>query len=179
MDDSAAWLYWRQKISILFPNKDIKGDNKMARMYSRKKGKAGSHRPSQPATRLWVRYKEKEVELLISKLAKEGKSPSGIGIILRDTYGIPNIKMITKKSLTQFLKEKKLLAEIPEDLLSLIKKSIAVHKHLETNKKDETAKRGLILTESSIRRLVKYYKKTGKLPSEWKYDPKTASMYAE
>ena len=148
-------------------------------MYSRKKGKAGSHRPSQPTAPSWVRYKENEVELLISKLAKEGKSPSRIGIILRDTYGIPSIKTIMKKQVTQILKEKKLLPEIPEDLLSLIKKGIALHKHIEVNKKDESAKRGLILTESSIRRLVKYYKRTGKLPSEWKYDPKTASMYAE
>ncbi len=165
--------------SHLFPKQTDKGDNKMARMYSRKKGKAGSHRPSQPASLLWVRYKDKEIELLITKLAKEGKSPSKIGIILRDTYGIPNIKAIMKKPVTQLLKEKNLLQEIPEDLLSLIKKSIAVHKHVETNKKDETAKRGIILTESSIRRLIKYYKRTGKLASEWKYDPKRAGFLIE
>ncbi|MBW2990066.1 30S ribosomal protein S15 [Candidatus Woesearchaeota archaeon] len=151
----------------------------MARMYSRRKGKAGSHKPSQPSIPSWVRYKEKEVELLITKLAKEGKSTSQIGLVLRDTYGIPDARMITKRSITQILKEKKILSEIPEDLLALIRKSIAVNKHITSNKRDETAKRGIILTESKIRSLIRYYKKTGKLPSEWKYDPKRAGMFTE
>lgn len=151
----------------------------MARMYSRRKGKAGSSKPSQPSVPSWVRYKEKEIELLITKFVKEGKSTSQIGIILRDTYGIPNAKLITKKTITQILRDKNLLSDIPEDLLALIRKSIAVNKHLEANKKDETAKRGLTLTESKIRKLIKYYKKTGRLPSEWRYDPKRAGMFTE
>ncbi len=151
----------------------------MARMYSRRKGKAGSSKPSQPSVPSWVRYKEKEIELLITKLVKEGKSTSQIGIILRDTYGVPSTKVITKKTITQILRDKKLLSEIPEDLLALIRKSIAVNKHLEVNKKDEAAKRGLTLTESKIRKLIKYYKKTGRLPSEWRYDPKRAGMFTE
>lgn len=151
----------------------------MARMYSRRKGKAGSSKPSQPSVPSWVRYKEKEIELLIIKFVKEGKSTSQIGIILRDTYGIPNAKLITKKTITQILRDKKLLSDIPEDLLALIRKSIAVNKHLEVNKKDEAAKRGLTLTESKIRKLIKYYKKTGRLPSEWRYDPKRAGMFTE
>lgn len=148
-------------------------------MYSRNKGKAGSHKPSNPSTPSWVRYKEKEVELLITKLAKEGKSSSQIGTILRDTYGIPNAKLITKKKIMAILNEKKLSSEIPEDLLSLIRRSIAINKHIGVNKKDQTAKRGLILTESKIRSLIRYYKKSGKLASEWKYDPKRAGMFAE
>ncbi len=151
----------------------------MARMYSRNKGKAGSHRPSNPATPSWVRYKEHEVELLITKLAKDGNSASKIGGILRDTYGIPNVKLIMKKTIGDILKDKKLASEIPVDLLSLIRRSIAINKHLEINKKDETAKRGLTITESKIRKLIKYYKQTGKLSSEWKYDPKRAGMFAE
>lgn len=151
----------------------------MARRYSRKKGKAGSNKPAKPATPSWVIYKDKEVELLITKLAKEGKTSSQIGIVLRDTYGIPDSKLITKRSITKILGEKKLLSEIPEDLLSLIRRSIELNKHIEANKKDETAKRGIILAESQIRRLIKYYKKSGKLLSEWKYDPKRAGMFTE
>lgn len=151
----------------------------MARMYSRRKGKAGSHKPSQATVPSWMRYKEKEVELLITKLAKEGKNSSQIGIVLRDTYGIPDSKLITKKRITGILKEKKLLSDVPEDLVSLIKRSIAINKHLEVNKKDEMAKRGLTLTESKIRKLIKYYKKVGKLHSEWKYDPKRAGIFTE
>ena len=62
----------------------------MARMHSRKRGKAGSKKPMKKVLPLWVRYKSKELELLIVKLAKEGKTPSQIGVILRDTYGIPD-----------------------------------------------------------------------------------------
>lgn len=151
----------------------------MARMYSRKKGKAGSHRPSAATAPSWVRYKDREVEMLITKLAKEGNSPSKIGIILRDTYGIPSVKPIIKKSITMLLDEKKLSSEIPEDLLSLIKRVVALNKHKDANHRDQTVKRGLIITESKIRKLIKYYKRSGKLPSEWKYDPKRAGMFTE
>ena len=76
-------------------------------MYSRKKGKAKSRKPTLKADPSWVRYKEKEIEILISKTAKEGKSSSEIGIALRDKYGIPSAKAITKKKIAQMLKEKK------------------------------------------------------------------------
>ena len=142
----------------------------MARMYSRRKGKSGSTKPSKITKLSWVRYKPNEIELLIAKLAKEGKTSSQIGLFLRDVYGIPNIKQISGKSITAILKEKNLLSKIPEDLMALIKRSITLRKHLESNKHDMPAKRGLELTESKIRKLVKYYKKTKKLEKDWKYD---------
>ena len=151
----------------------------MARMYSRKRGKSGSKKPIKKVLPVWLRYKPQEVELLISKLAKEGKNSSEIGITLRDTYGIPDVRLLCKKKITQTLKEKKLAPEIPDDLLALIRKSVAVRKHLGTNKKDQTAKRGLTLIESSIKRLTKYYKRTGKLASEWKFDPERAGFYTK
>lgn len=43
---------------------------------------------------------------------------------------------------------------IPEDLYMLIKKAVAVRKHLERNKKDKDAKFRLILIESRIHRSV-------------------------
>jgi len=79
----------------------------------------------------------------------------------------------------QFIKEKKLASEIPDDLLSLIRRTVAIRKHLETNHKDESAKRGLTLTESLIKRLTKYYKHIGKLASEWKFDPERAGFYTK
>jgi len=148
----------------------------MARMHSRKKGKSGSNKPSKKTIPSWVRYKPKELELLITKLAKEGNSPSQIGLHLRDTYGIPNIRMITKKRISAVLKGKNLLPEIPECLLVLVKRAVKLRKHIETNNKDNTATRGLILTESKIRRLVKYYKKTKRLPITWTYDPEKAKL---
>ena len=143
----------------------------MARMYSRRKGKSGSTKPSKITKLSWVRYKPNEIELLIAKLAKEGKTSSQIGLFLRDVYGIPNIKQVIGKNVTTILKEKNILSKIPEDLMALIKRSITLKKHLESNKHDVPAKRGLELTESKIRKLVKYYKKTKKLEKDWKYDP--------
>jgi len=141
----------------------------MARIHSRRKGTSGSTKPSKKTKPVWLSYPAKEVELLVAKLGKE-KPPSQIGLFLRDIYGIPDVKVITGKSITQILKEKGLLKEIPEDLIALIKKAIKIKKHLEENKQDKTAKRGLQLTESKIKRLVKYYKKAKKLPIDWKYD---------
>ena len=151
----------------------------MARMHSRNKGKAGSKRPLSPTKSSWSRYKDKEVELLIVKLAKEGKAPSQIGMLLRDTYGIARSKIVTEKSITDILKEKKALPAIPEDLMALIKKNIAAKKHLGSNHKDMTGKRGLQLTESKIRRLVKYYKTSGKLAKTWEYDPDKVRLLIE
>jgi len=146
-------------------------------MHSRKKGKAGSKKPMKKKTLTWVRYKGKEVEMLILKLAKEGKSPSQIGLYLRDTYGIPDVRKLLGKKINKVLKERNLAAKIPEDLMALIEKAVQIRKHLEANKKDEPAKRGLTLTESKIKRLVKHYKETRALPEDWKYDAKSLAMY--
>ena len=81
----------------------------MARMHSRKKGKSGSKRPVRKTLPSWIRYKPKEIELIVIKLAKEGKTTSEIGAILRDVYGIPDIKKLLKKNITKLLEEKKLL----------------------------------------------------------------------
>jgi small subunit ribosomal protein S15 len=146
-------------------------------MHSRRKGKAGSTRPSKKSQPSWIRHKPKEIELLVTKLAKEGKGFSEIGVILRDTYGIPSTKDLAGKRISAICAEKNLGAKIPEDLLSLIKRVIIIKKHLEKNKQDETAKRGLHLTESKIFRLVKYYKKAHRLPADWKYDEQSIRLY--
>ncbi|MBD3204347.1 30S ribosomal protein S15 [Candidatus Woesearchaeota archaeon] len=151
----------------------------MARMHSRRKGKSGSTKPSKKVIHSWIRYKPKEIELLIVKLAKQGMTPSQIGLHLRDTYGIPDVKLITKKKISKILVEKKILPEIPEDLMNLLKKVVALQKHLENNKKDKVAIRGLRLTESKVRRLVKYYKESKKLASSWNYNPKNVNLLVE
>ena len=151
----------------------------MARMYSGKKGKHGSKKPAKKTAPSWIRYQAKEVDLLIAKLAKEGKSTSQIGILLRDTYGIPNVLALCGKSISAILKDRKLIPEVPEDLTALFKKYVAVKKHIEANKHDETAARGLILSESKINRLVKYYKRVGRIPEAWKFDAERAGFFGE
>ncbi len=151
----------------------------MARMYSRKKGKSGSKRPNKIVSQPWIRYKPEEIEKLIVKLHKSNNSISQIGMILRDTYGIPRVKYITKKSISKILKDNEQLPKIPEDLTYLIKKDIRLVKHLDINKKDMTVWRGLNITESKINKLAKYYKREGILAQSWKFERKTAKLLIE
>jgi small subunit ribosomal protein S15 len=151
----------------------------MARMHSGGRGKSGSKRPVKKTAQSWMTHKPKEIELLVVKLAKEGHAPSTIGIILRDTYGIPDVKAVTKRSISDMLDKKALLPKLPENLSSLLKRVIDLQKHLELNKKDMIAKRGLLLTESKIKRLIKYYKRTEKLPASWNYDPARVKLLVE
>ena len=106
---------------------------------------------------------------LICQLAKKGLVPSQIGIYLRDCRGIPQTKTITGTMIIRILKVKKIAPEIPEDLYFLMKKAINVRKHLERNKKDKDSRFRLILIESKIHRLSRYYKRKNKLPLNWKY----------
>jgi len=148
----------------------------MARIHARVKGKSRSHKPLTADIPKWVDKKPKEVEVLVKKFGKQGMSSALIGLTLRDSYGIPSIKTLTGKSVTQILKESKLTGEIPEDLRNLIIRSITIRKHLETNKKDNVSRRGLKLTESKILRMQIYYQKHNQLPEGWKYNPKRAQL---
>ena len=151
----------------------------MARMHSRKKGKHGSKKPAKKTSPSWIRYKPKEIELLIAKLSKDGKTTSQIGVLLRDVYGIPSVLALCSKSISSILKEKNLRAEVPEDMTALFRRVAALRKHIEANRHDETSKRGLLLTQSKINRLTKYYKRTRRIPENWKFDATRSGFFAE
>lgn len=147
-------------------------------MHSPGKGKSGSKKPIKKIPS-WAPYKESEVEKLVVKYAKAGKTTSEIGLVLRDAYGINSIKALTGKKITALLEENNLGSKLPEDVTALIKKLIAIKQHLEKNKHDESANRGLILTTSKINRLLRYYKKTGRIDRAWKLDLDRLKMYVE
>lgn len=142
----------------------------------REKGRSHSTRPVRVGPPKWLRFTPEEIEALIIELAKKGYGPSMIGVILRDQYGIPLVKPILGKKVTEVLAEHNLLEGIPEDLMFLIKKAVNLRRHLEEHPKDLHAKKGLIDLESKIHRIVKYYKQVGKLPPDWKYDPDKAKL---
>ena len=148
-------------------------------MYSKRRGKAGSHKPVEKNVPNWVVYQPAEVEQLIVKLAKQEKSSSVIGMVLRDSYGIPSVKAILGKSIGEVLRGKKFIKKLPEDLTALIKRHIALMKHMEGNKHDQVAVRGAQLTESRIHRLVVYYKKKKVLLASWNYNKTQAKLYLE
>lgn len=116
------------------------------------------------------------MEALIIKLAREGHSASRIGTILRDQHGIPLTKPITGKKITYILAEADMAPSIPEDLEMLLKKASRLSTHMERNKMDLANKRSLQVIEAKIHKLSKHYKRKGVLPSNWKYEPKAASI---
>ena len=124
----------------------------------------------------WLEMTEEEIVELIVKLHREGQSTSQIGIILRDQYGIPSTKTVLGAKITEILKDNGTEFEYPEDLLNLIKRAVNIREHLEENPKDLHSKRGLMIIESKIRKLVKYYTRNNVLPEGWRYDPKTAAL---
>ncbi|MEM0372300.1 MAG: 30S ribosomal protein S15 [archaeon] len=148
----------------------------MARMHARKKGKSGSTRPPAKVKPEWIQYSKEEINELVVKLFKEGKPISEIGGILRDQYGIPSVKAITGKSVSKILSAEKLLPKWPEDLMNLFKKAVRLKRHLDSNKADKINARRLQLTESKIKRLVNYYKTTGRVPKDWHYKPEEAAL---
>ena len=124
----------------------------------------------------WVELHPAEAVEAITNLANAGHNSSEIGMLLRDQYGVPNIKALCGKSIEEILAEHKLLPEIPSDLMNLIKRSVTLNRHLAKNRKDFTAKRGLQLSVAKIRNLVTYYKRKGKLPMDWHYSEETAAL---
>jgi len=145
-------------------------------MHSGSKGRHGSTKPPHNKSPDWVELKPQEITELIANLANQGRSASEIGSILRDQYGVPSVKSLTGKRVSKILEEQGTRQEMPEDLMSLIKTSVKLQKHLQEHKKDRTAKRGYQLAVSKIRRLTKYYIKAGKLASNWRYTPETAQL---
>ena len=68
------------------------------------------------------------------------------------------VSAVTSSKILRILKKIGLAPEIPEDLYHLIKKAVSMRKHLEASRKDRDGKFRLILVESRIHRLARYYK---------------------
>ena len=105
----------------------------------------------------------------ILELAIEGNTSAMIGTILRDKYGVPNVRLVMGERISQILERKERVPEIPEDLMSLMRRALRLIDHLSSNKKDLHNRRQLELCESKIRRLSRYYKEENKLSSDWTY----------
>merc|ERR1712235_9617 len=147
----------------------------MGRMHAPGKGISQSTLPYRRSVPTWLKLSSEDVTEQIFKLAKKGLTPSQIGVILRDSHGVAQVRFVTGNKVLRILKKNGLAPQLPEDLYFLIKKAVAIRKHLERNRKDKDAKFRLILVESRIHRLARYYKTKGVLPPTWKYDSSTAS----
>ena len=147
----------------------------MGRMYGNGKGMAGSSSPFVRQPPAWLKLATRDIITTICKMARKGVAPSMIGMTLRDSMGVASVKNVTGRKILRLLKHNGLAPEIPEDLHCLIKRAVSMRKHLERNRKDMETKYRLILTESRIHRLARYYKRVRQLPPNFKYESSTAS----
>lgn len=148
----------------------------MGRLHSKGKGISSSAIPYRRSAPSWCKTTEKECVELITKLARRGLTPSQIGVQLRDQHGVGLSKPITGNKIVRILRAQGLAPEIPEDLYFLVKRAVSVRRHLERNRQDKDSKFRLILVESRIHRLARYYRRTGALPPTWKYESATAAQ---
>ena len=146
----------------------------MGRMYSKGKGISRRCLPYRKAPPSWAQIQASDLIEQIVKLAKKGSTPSQIGVLLRDSYGIPQVKGITGSKIMRILKVNGVAPSIPEDLYQLIKKAINIRKHLEKYRQDKDSKFRLICVESRIHRLARYYRGAKTIPPTWRYQSKKA-----
>mmetsp|Transcript_20838 Transcript_20838/g.51108 ORF Transcript_20838/g.51108 Transcript_20838/m.51108 type:complete len:120 (-) Transcript_20838:781-1140(-) len=106
---------------------------------------------------------------LISRFADKGLSPSQIGLILRDSFSIIDVKNITGLNILKILHIKGIKTDVPEDLYHLLKKFKIMRKHLNFNRNDKAGRFKLRHLESHISRLSKFYKRKKFIPINWKY----------
>ena len=151
----------------------------MARMHTKKRGKSKSRKPILDSAAFGSGAGEltkEKIEELVVDYSKQGTSPEMIGELLKRDHGVKYLKQATGKRMKQILKEKGLSGSIPPDMLNLMKKSVNMRKHLNSNKQDTYSRVRLKRIEAKIWRLTKYYIKTGDLEPKWRYDPKTAEL---
>ena len=110
------------------------------------------------------------------KYAKDGLTPSQIGIKLRDQHAIPLAKSVTKKKISQILQENDMTPDLPEDLESMVRKAVGLQRHLRANKGDRRNVRSLELVEAKVHRLTVYYKRIERIPQNWKYKSVVAQL---
>ncbi|CAG8576729.1 18020_t:CDS:2 [Acaulospora morrowiae] len=122
----------------------------MGRMHAPGKGIASSALPYRRTPPSWLKTTPEDVCEQIFKFAKKGMTPSQIGVNLRDSHGIAQVKNVTGNKILRILKSNGniliyrntrfdllgfntiehvyltgLAPEIPEDLYHLIKKAVA------------------------------------------------------
>ena len=135
-----------------------------------------SSKPVRDAAPSWVPMLPRQVEAKVVELGREGRQPAVIGLILRDSYGIPSVQEVTGKKVAQILREAGVESKLPQDLFNLLQRAIHLQEHLARNKRDLHNRRGLELMEARIRGLAKYYKRQGTLPETWEYSREGAKL---
>lgn len=148
----------------------------MGRMHTHRHGKSHSRRPVEVRIHQWISYTPKQVEELVIKYARDGLTPSQIGIKMRDQHAVPLVRPITGKTVGEILEKNDLKPDMPEDLDNMVKKAVGLQRHLRDNRGDRRNVRSLELIEAKVHRLSVYYKRLGSIPQSWKYKSVVAQL---
>lgn len=95
---------------------------------------------SKTARPSWVKMKKDELEKIVVDLARDGKTPAQIGLILRDKYGVPKARLFGKK-ITHILGEREV--EYKSEKEDIERRVENLKRHISENKKDYPASRAL------------------------------------
>jgi len=106
---------------------------------------------------VWLKYTLEEVKAIILKLAGKDLTAEKIGLVLRDQYGIPDVKIYGLK-IKEVLKDK---FEEPT-IINLKKKLEKVISHYKGNKQDKNAERSLVITKAKLKKRENYLEKKQK-----------------
>lgn len=146
----------------------------MARLHTRKHGKSKSRKPTLADATLDA--DKSKVEKAILEYSKQGLNGAAIGQRIKEKHEAGYLKPLLGKRLNRFLADSGVEQKLPDDLMALMKKAVGMHNHLAANHRDVYGKLRLTRVEAKIGRLSKYYRKEGRLPADWKYDPKQAAL---
>ena len=100
----------------------------------------------------WLKYTENEVRAIILKLANKGLTSEKIGLVLKDQYGIPKVKLYK-------IKIKNVLDKFQEPtIINLEKKVEKINQHFKKNKGDKKSERALTITKAKLKKRLENIK---------------------
>ena len=105
----------------------------------------------------WLKYSKEEVKAIIMKLAGKGLSSEKIGLVLRDQYGIPTVKLFNLK--IKDIMQDKFEEPTTKNLNNKLQKLIT---HYHKNKQDKNAERSLIISKAKLKKRIDYHTKKEK-----------------
>jgi len=76
----------------------------MGRLHSKGKGISDSAIPYSRTPPAWLKTTPDQVVDQICKLARKGVTPSQIGVVLRDSHGVAQVKIVTGNKILRILK---------------------------------------------------------------------------
>lgn len=140
----------------------------MAKMHSSGKGRSGSVKPYETAFPTWLASSVESIKADVIQMGNKGIPAPEIGIKLRDVHGVGKAKDVLGDNVTEFLQKNGVMPAVPFDLDSLVQRANALRSHINVFRKDNSAKYRLILVSSRLYRTARYYKRTMRIPGNWK-----------